>query len=122
MLDPDTLPDTSRVGRRRLGRQHCVPCSTGDRLDEAAIHGLWRHVSGWQRHGDRLVHEYVFRDFLGAMRFLQAVGRIAQREDHHPDLHLTDYRRVRIELTTHAAKGLTRNDFILAARIDDLVR
>jgi 4a-hydroxytetrahydrobiopterin dehydratase len=48
------------------------------------------------------------------------VGQVAEREDHHPDLHLTGYRNVAIELSTHALGALSENDFILAAKLDEL--
>ena len=52
--------------------------------------------------------------------FLQRIAELAEQQDHHPDLHLTGYRNVAVELTTHAIKGLSENDFIMAAKIDDL--
>ena len=55
-----------------------------------------------------------------ALDFLNRVGRIAQAEDHHPDLHLSCYRNVTIELSTHDLVGLSENDFIVAAKIDQL--
>ena len=58
--------------------------------------------------------------FAVALDFFQRVGQIAEVEDHHPDLHLVGYRNVAIELWTHAVGGLTENDFILAAKIDQL--
>jgi hypothetical protein len=59
-------------------------------------------------------HSYKWRAFF------QRIGQIAEAEDHHPDLHLTGYRNVAIELSTHALGGLSENDFILAAKIDQL--
>ena len=67
-----------------------------------------------------LSREYVMKDFLAATSFIQAIARVAESEDHHPDLHLTGYRKLRIELATHAIGGLSENDFILAAKIDAL--
>jgi 4a-hydroxytetrahydrobiopterin dehydratase len=57
---------------------------------------------------------------LAGMKFFDAVARAAEAENHHPDLHLTGYRNVAIELWTHAIGGLSENDFILAAKIDRL--
>jgi 4a-hydroxytetrahydrobiopterin dehydratase len=54
------------------------------------------------------------------MAYLNRVAEIAEDEQHHPDLHLTGYRHVRIEITTHAIGGLSENDFILAAKIDEI--
>ncbi len=60
------------------------------------------------------------KDFAAALDFFHRVGQVAEAEDHHPDLHLTGYRNVAIELSTHAVDGLTENDFILAAKIDQI--
>ena len=64
--------------------------------------------------------QWRVQNFVAAMEFLNLVGDLAEREGHHPDLHLTGYRNVTIELTTHAIAGLSENDFILAAKIDEL--
>src|SRR5687768_2171986 len=104
-----------------LRSEHCVPCSTGDRLPPAELRRLLRDVPSWTLKGDRIARDLAFKDFAAALAFANAVGRVAEREDHHPDLHLTDYKRLRIELTTHAAGGLSRNDFILAAKVDALL-
>ena len=57
---------------------------------------------------------------MTGVNFFNAVAGVAEAEDHHPDLHLTGYRNVAIEISTHAVNGLTENDFILAAKIDQL--
>jgi 4a-hydroxytetrahydrobiopterin dehydratase len=61
------------------------------------------------------------KHFVEAMEVLNQVAEVAEAEQHHPDLHLTGYRKVRIELTTHAIGGLSENDFIVAAKIDELL-
>ena len=60
------------------------------------------------------------RDFSTGLDFFRRIEDVANAEDHHPDLHLTNYRDVTVELSTHAAGGLTDNDFIMAAKIDAL--
>jgi 4a-hydroxytetrahydrobiopterin dehydratase len=60
------------------------------------------------------------KDFMTAIAFFGRVAAIAESEGHHPDLHLQEYRNVWIELWTHAIGGLSENDFILAAKIDQL--
>jgi 4a-hydroxytetrahydrobiopterin dehydratase len=109
------------MAKRDLTADHCVPCSTGDKLGIMQRRELLKDVPSWSLDGDRIVRELAFKDFSTALKFANAVGRIAEREDHHPDLHLTEYKLLRIELTTHAAEGLSRNDFILAAKIDELL-
>lgn len=60
------------------------------------------------------------KDFLSGMKFLQEVAEVAEAEGHHPDLHLVSYNDLTVELWTHAVGGLTENDFIMAAKIDQL--
>jgi 4a-hydroxytetrahydrobiopterin dehydratase len=79
-----------------------------------------RLVPDWRVEGKRLVREWTWKDFDEAMAFLDAVAGLARRADHHPDLHLTDYKHVRIESSSHDAGGLTDRDFSLAAEIDAL--
>jgi 4a-hydroxytetrahydrobiopterin dehydratase len=79
-------------------------------------------VPDWEVSPDALLlsREYQCRDFAEALAFLEQVGALSEAEGHHPDLHLTAYRHLRIELSTHAIGGLSQNDFILAAKIDRL--
>ena len=106
-----------------LAAKHCQPCTgTVPPLPAADVHRLLLDVQGWTLApgGDRIRREWRARDFAAALGFFNRIGEIADEEDHHPDLHLTRYRNVAIELWTHAAGGLTENDFILAAKIDSL--
>ncbi len=79
-------------------------------------------VKGWDIKDDgRMISKsYEFKNFSEALLFTNKVGEIAERENHHPDIYLHDYKKVRIDLTTHAIKGLSENDFIEAAKIDEL--
>jgi 4a-hydroxytetrahydrobiopterin dehydratase len=70
--------------------------------------------------GKAIRREWRVKDFASGLDFFDRIGRIAEEQDHHPDLHLTGYRNVAIELSTHAVGGLSENDFILAAKIDQL--
>ena len=76
--------------------------------------GSWKLIKG-----KMLEQSYKFDDFRGALAFTIQVGNLAENEGHHPDILLT-YGMVRIQLSTHSAKGLTENDFILAAKIERL--
>ena len=113
---PAPTADDLRAGR-------CVPCEGGvPRLsaDEAAAR--LEVLDGWDLRdgGDAIGRDWTFKHFAAALAFLNRVGEVAEAEGHHPDLHLTGYRHLRIELTTHAIGGLSENDFVLAAKIDGL--
>jgi len=75
---------------------------------------------GWTMPNDHhLEKEYRFKDFREALGFVNRLGEVAERENHHPDIFLA-WGRVKVTLWTHSAGGLTRNDFILAAKADQL--
>ena len=99
----------------------CTPCEGGTpRLGaEAAAEGA-RFLTGWAvgEGGTRLTKRYQFRDFAGAMRFVDAMAEVAEAEGHHPDFLVHGYKLVDVTLWTHAVGGLSENDFILAARLD----
>jgi 4a-hydroxytetrahydrobiopterin dehydratase len=81
-----------------------------------------KQLSGWKLSSDSkaIRREWTVKDFMTAIGFFNEIARVAQAEDHHPDLHLTGYRKVAVELSTHAIGGLSENDFILAAKIDKI--
>jgi len=87
-------------------------------LEEAR--SLLQQVSGWQIRGNKLEKTFKFADFVSAMSFLNRVAEVAEAEGHHPDF-CVHYSKVEMTLWTHAAGGLTENDFILAAKIDGLL-
>jgi len=60
------------------------------------------------------------KDFMAAVKFIGCIAEIAESENHHPDIHLTGYRKLKVVLSTHAINGLSQNDFILAAKINEL--
>ena len=103
-----------------LSNKHCVPCREGmPPLAADAVSKLLAQLDGWAvTDGPRLAKGWKFPDFSTALAFVNHIGAIADAEDHHPDVTL-GWGRVGVELWTHAAGGLTENDFILAARIDD---
>ena len=104
-----------------LMQKSCVPCEGGvPPLDRAQAETLLEQVPGWSisNDGRALRREWTARNFAGAAAFFGEVATLAEAEGHHPDFHLTGYRQVVIDLTTHAVGGLTENDFILAAKIN----
>ena len=106
-----------------LARQSCRPCESGEpALSAGDIRRLRRQIHGWSvgRDGKLLFQEWRMKDFITAVDLINKITRIAQQQDHHPDIHLTGYRNLRIELATHSIGGLSLNDFILAAKIDKL--
>ena len=114
--DPaSNLPDLA--GRR------CRPCEGGVApLAPDAVAPLLAAIPAWRvtHGGTHLRRDLAFPDFRTAIKFVNNVAALAEREGHHPDLHVEQYRRVWIEITTHAIGGLSENDMILAAKIDQI--
>jgi 4a-hydroxytetrahydrobiopterin dehydratase len=105
-----------------LAMGHCEACEPGTPSlaeEDAAV--LSSQVPDWERDGNRsLRREFSFPDFRDAFGFVARVALVAEAEGHHPDIEL-GWGGASFELTTHAASGLTQNDFVLAAKIDQLV-
>lgn len=107
-----------------LAQKECKACE-GDvaPLTHEQNEVLLEEINQWvlveDTHIEKIVH---LTDFREAIRFINRVAHIAETENHHPSLHLFDFNKVKIVLTTHAIKGLSENDFILAAKIDELLR
>lgn len=107
----------------QLKAKRCVPCEGGVpkyELEEAKRQ--LENLQGWRltHDGKRIRKDWVVKDFGAALEFFGLVANLAEEEGHHPDLHLEGYRNVWIELWTHAIGGLSENDFIVAAKIDEL--
>jgi 4a-hydroxytetrahydrobiopterin dehydratase len=107
-----------------LTKRKCKPCEGGVHpLPPSAAEGMLRDVQGWELvEGTTIRKTVTCKDFLDAVALIQRIAPIAEADDHHPDLHLTRYKRLTIELSTHAIGGLSENDFILAAKIDQLLQ
>jgi 4a-hydroxytetrahydrobiopterin dehydratase len=107
----------------QLTHKKCVPCEGGvPKYTPAEAKAQIQTLRGWQIVGDgaRIRKEWTVKNFMAGVKFFNDVARLAEEEGHHPDLHLESYRKVAIELWTHAIGGLSENDFILAAKIDKL--
>lgn len=101
----------------------CQPCEGGiPPLSCAEAQALIVQLPGWSlgEDGKELRRSYRMKDFMTAIQLIHRIAETAEAEDHHPDLHLTNYRQLTVALSTHAIGGLSKNDFILAAKIEDL--
>ncbi len=104
-----------------LTEKKCQPCEgIGKPFDQDQTTEHIKQVPNWQieSNGKGIYREYVIKNFMTAVNFIGQVAEIAEGEDHHPDIHLTGYRNLRIDLSTHAIGGLSENDFIVAAKIN----
>jgi 4a-hydroxytetrahydrobiopterin dehydratase len=77
-------------------------------------------ITDWQQNDDALVRDYELKDFAAAMWFVNRVAELAEERNHHPDILIHGWNKVRLTLSTHDAGGLTEADHALAAAIDAL--
>ena len=104
-----------------LQHQRCITCINGmPALDEVEVLRLQTALPDWQREGKTIVRTYQFKDHYETLAFVNALAWISHRTDHHPDLTV-GYNQCRVSYWTHAAKGLSINDFICAAKADALL-
>jgi 4a-hydroxytetrahydrobiopterin dehydratase len=106
-----------------LKRKKCQPCEGGvPPVTQEEAQRLLRDLPAWTltEDGIRIRRQWVAKNFTAAIDFFKRVADLAEQEGHHPDLHLTAYRSVVVELWTHAIGGLSENDFITAAKIEEL--
>ena len=110
---------------KELHEKKCIPCEgniPGFKITE--IHKYLKMVDGWNIKNDEeevyyLIKEFKFKNFIESQNFVNEVGKIAETESHHPDIHF-GWGYARIIIFTHSIKGLAESDFILASKIDQI--
>ena len=109
-----------------LSQKKCKPCEGGiSALDISEIHKYQKKIDGWEVKSNEkkiyfLEKEFKFKNFLNSQKFINEVSKISENEGHHPDI-LFGWGYAKIKITTHAIEGLSENDFILAAKIDQII-
>jgi 4a-hydroxytetrahydrobiopterin dehydratase len=103
-----------------LTQKKCRPCEGGiPKLNADEAKKLLQEVPSWSLQGDKIRKNFKFKNFREAMKFINQMADVAEAENHHPDFSV-HYNRVDVEIWTHAISGLSENDFILAAKLDQL--
>jgi 4a-hydroxytetrahydrobiopterin dehydratase len=102
-------------GIRSLALGKCIPCKDSTPFTVEVSRERLRDLPGWVLRSGSIEKEFRFKSYLGGLDFACSVGKIAELENHHPDLFI-GWRRVRVSLSTHAIKGLSQNDFVMAAK------
>jgi 4a-hydroxytetrahydrobiopterin dehydratase len=106
-----------------LKNKHCAPCEGGvSRMDQEAANNLLAQAKNWELNDDatEIQRTYRFKNYYETVAFVNAAAWIAHQEDHHADIEF-GYKNCRIRYSTHAINGLSINDFICAAKINDLI-
>ena len=108
-----------------LVSKKCVPCEGGVLpFDISEIHKYQKKVDGWELKKNEkdvffLEKKFTFKDFVSSQNFVNKIGEISEKENHHPDISF-GWGYAKIIVTTHSIEGLSENDFILAAKIDQI--
>ena len=109
-----------------LLKKKCVPCEGGAvPFNLSEIHKYQKKVDGWDLKKDKkniffLEKKFNFKNFLESQNFVNQVGKVSEDEGHHPDISF-GWGYAKIIISTHAIQGLSENDFILAAKIDEII-
>ena len=108
-----------------LSKKKCVACDGNiPPFDKSEIHKYLKKVDDWEvKKGEEknfyLIKEFKFKNFEESQKFVNEVGKVSEEEGHHPDI-IFGWGYAKINITTHAIEGLSENDFILAAKIDNI--
>jgi len=108
-----------------LLNKKCVPCEGGViPFDISEIHKYQKKVDGWDIVKDKenkylLEKKFIFKNFLESQGFVNEIAKLSEKEKHHPDI-LFGWGYAKVNISTHAIQGLSENDFILAAKIDQI--
>jgi 4a-hydroxytetrahydrobiopterin dehydratase len=106
-----------------LSEKKCLPCEgIGKTLTTGESAAHLESTPGWAIANQAIERNFEFKDFPAALAFVNRVGEIAEAEGHHPDIFIHGWNKVRLALSTHALDGLTENDFIVAAKVNALLR
>jgi len=91
------------------------------KLSPAAVDSALKSLDGWRREGDFITKEFHFKTFLGGIRFVDRVARVAEAQEHHPDIHVR-WTTVTLQIQTHDEGGITKRDIQLAKEIEKSLR
>ncbi len=106
-----------------FSKKKCVACEgIGRAMTKQEVLDHLKNFPGWALtdDGKSMERQYVLKNFVEAVERINRIKDIAEAQGHHPDLHLTGYKRLKVVLYTHALGGITENDLIVAAKIDRL--
>jgi 4a-hydroxytetrahydrobiopterin dehydratase len=106
-----------------MNNKKCKPCEEKTQpLSRVESESLKEKINEWSLIEDTYIEKTLkFKDFAEALSFVNKVGSIAEKENHHPDIKIHNWNKVTITLSTHSINGLSENDFILAEKIDELM-
>lgn len=90
------------------------------KLTKKDVKTYLKKTKGWELHKGKLVRKFKFKDFVHAIVFVNKVAKLAEKENHHPDICIYDWNKLKLELYTHHVGGLTEKDFMMANKINGI--
>ena len=103
-----------------LASKKCIPCEGNiPPFDQSEIHKYLKKIDGWEVQEDKIDGFHLIKNFIESQSFVNKIGDIAEKENHHPDISF-GWGYCKVKIFTHAIKGLAESDFILAAKIDKI--
>lgn len=93
-----------------------------NKLNQEQINSNLNNLAGWSYFDNSISKEFQFKDFIEALSFVNAVGLESEKMDHHPDILMFAWNKVKITISTHSAGGVTENDFELAQKIEERLK
>lgn len=104
-----------------LTSKKCVPCEGGmPPLEDEKVKELLKEIPEWILEEGKIVRRFQFKDFREAIVFVNKVADLAEKENHHPNISIFGWNKVKLTFFTQAIKGLSENDFIMAAKVDQI--
>jgi 4a-hydroxytetrahydrobiopterin dehydratase len=92
------------------------------KLNQDQIHSNLKNLLGWSFENESITKQFQFKDFIEALSFVNAVGLEAEKMDHHPDILMFAWNKVKITISTHSAGGVTEKDFSLAQKTEERIK
>ena len=92
------------------------------KLNLDQINSNLKNLNDWNYENDSITKQFQFKDFIEALSFVNTVGLVAEKMDHHPDILMFAWNKVKISISTHSAGGVTENDFELAQKIEERIK
>ena len=121
------MPETKTRGESTgattgLAAKHCKPCEKGTPpLPPDRVKAMLKEIPGWEQKGGEIARTFPFKNYYETVAFVNAAAWVSHREDHHPDLEV-GYNKCRVRYSTHSVGGLSENDFICAAKLEQLFK
>jgi 4a-hydroxytetrahydrobiopterin dehydratase len=104
-----------------LAQQHAAADGTAPRLSDQEAQQRLGQVPDWSIENGKLTRDVKVKNFKEALALVNRVGELAEQENHHPDIYMHSWNHVRLELYTHTAHGISQNDFIMAAKFNQIL-